>query len=690
MTAQRSQLAAILIPVFIVLGIAASGAALHGFSGQALPFSFNTCGSSTTVGSNIALGCLVTIDSAPNYRLTGNDKRTLTNGKFTIPQGPNETKSPLWTQKEAVGWFGKTQVDIIIDLQKVHPIDGFGVHSAAGAADVRYPAKIDFYVRTSESDPWQLVSSNTEATGGVQQYNEKTISMRGLKSGGRYVKLSITADGSYIFTDEVQIFRGSATTVQIPNSAQGPCQSGATFKIGSCLNSLIEQNANGNPLQITIGSGSYTLSEAVLFFERSNISIAGSRDAENRNTTTITVDSALSPIRDIDVMQYFTFNIVNSSNISFSNLNLNGNYLELNKQLSGQRGITACATAGKTISNIAIRGVTMSDFHGFNALFGNTIEEKNWNIFMNKDAPLLIAQNKLSAGENRLYTFASNLLTTKDRLCSGAVSLVTFEGNTIIMRSVGFYIAPYSAELTSGIQLDTPRYDQPGPNDWRKVMDSVSSKFFGYVIRNNRFTVVSDLTNTGANALHSGIKMQNAMGAIVDNNIFDQTVPGVMNRRTFAQGAAINIASGMTNVLISKNTINFTTNLDYPAHGITVPAYFDVHPMYGIGMQKIFGGARNIFLLRNKLNNTSVRVYDCCSTGSGAGVFCTDSDSAAADSTQLPEVTLAGNTSDSGKKDADLIWLVSVKEKSRIDKNPSAFQCRTKVNIKILNTSFTR
>jgi hypothetical protein len=443
-----------------------------------------------------------------------------------------------------------------------------------------------------------------------------------------------------------------------------------------------------------IGSGSYTLSETVLFFERSNISIAGSVDAQGRNTTAITVDSALSPARDSkDILQYFTFNIVNSSNISFSNLNLNGNYFEPTKQLSGQRGITACATAGKTISNIGIRGVTMRDFHGWNALFGNTLEKQTMDKFINIHAPVMIQQGKIPAGEQRLYTFMKNLPEEKQRLCSGVVSFVAFENNTIVMRSVGFYIAPLSAELTGTIQLDPPNYQQQGPNDWRNVMDSVSSKFNGYLIRNNRFSAVSDLSTTGANALHSAIKMQNAMGALIDNNIFDQTIPGVMNSRTFAQGGVINIASGMTNVLVSQNTINMPANMPYGAHGITVPAYFDMHPTYGIGTQHIFGGARNIFLFNNKLNNTSVRVYDCCGVPNVAGVYCSDMDNAAtapADTAQIPELTMRGNFSDNGKKDADLIWLVSVKEKSRIDQNPSAFQCRSKVNIKILNNPFTR
>ncbi len=681
--------------MLLFIAVVISTAIFRGhFSGQVSNFRLAGCGTMTTAGANIALNCPVTSETTPNYRLTGNKVSTLTNGVITAPPAFNAKPTPLWTQRDAVGWFASPETSIIIDLQKVQPIDGFGVHTAAGSADVRYPTKIDLYVRTSESDPWQFIASTTgNADGDPQQYNEKTISMRGLKSGGRYVKLTISANGNYIFTDEVQIFRGNTTTVQVPNSSPGPCLSGSSFALGTCLNALIEQNAHGNPLQIIIGSGSYTLSESVLIFERSNISISGSRDAQGRNTTTITVNGALSPLRDsTDVLQYFTFNIVNSSNINFSNLNLNGNYIEATKQLSGQRGITACATAGKTISNIGIRGVTMRDFHGWNALFGNTLEKQNMDKFINIHAPVMIEQGRIPAGEQRLYTFMANLTdeNEKQRLCSGTVNLVAFENNTIIMRSVGFYIAPLSSELTGDIQLDPPNYRAPSANDWRAVMDLVSSKFFGFVVRNNRFTVVSDLTNTGANALHSGIKMQNAMGAFIDGNTFDQTVPGIMNRRTFAQGSAINIASGMTNVLVSNNTINFPTNMDYPAHGITIPAYFDTHPIYGIGLQRIFGGARNIFLLNNKLNNTSVRVYDCCGDVATAGVYCTDADSAAGDAKQVPELTMMGNVSDSGKKDADLLWLVSVKERARIDQNPTAFQCRTKVNIKILNNPFIR
>lgn len=85
------------------------------------------------------------------------------------------------------------------------------------------------------------------------------------------------------------------------------------------------------------------------------------------------------------------------------------------------------------------------------------------------------------------------------------------------------------------------------------------------------------------------------------------------------------------------------------------------------------------------MNNAYARIFDCCSEVPLTGVYCTDADAAAADPTQAPEILMQGNYSDSGMRDADLVWLVSVKNKAWVDetnkKNPGTLQCRTKVGI---------
>ncbi len=684
-----------LLPLVIgvlAVGITAVSVAVvqRGLLGQVAPPRVweNFCGFNTAFGSNIARGCTVKSDLAPNYTLAGNDFKSVTDGAYAPPKiDATGRPVPLWVKKEAMGWLGKPlSVPLIIDLGKVQPIEGFSIHMAAGVADVYYPSQIQLYTRNLETDAWQPVTAVSPAELSALppngQYSEQTFTTRGLQASGRFVKLVVVANGNYVFTDEVEIFRGDPAVARVPNMMPGLCRSGAAFQLGACLNSLIEATGNTKPLKIIIGSGSYSLAESVLLFERSNIQITGTTDAQNKNLTTVTLDSSLAVRQASDVMQFFTFNIVNSSNIAISNLNLNnGDY----KILTGQRGVTACATAGKTISNITMRNVTMRDFSSFNTLFGNTLESKNTDKFVDIQAPLLATQGRLPAGEGRLYTFFKSLTNKLDRDCSGAINTVIFDNNTIYMRNVGFYVAPYSTVLTSNIVLDPPNYRNPGVNDWRNVMDRVSATYFGFIVQNNRFLAVSELTTSGSDILASAIKTQNAKGIIIQNNVFDSTTPGVLGSRTYAGGAAINLASGSSYAVVTGNTINLPANHPYKAHGIAVPAYFQTHIWYGIGAQRIFGGTRGIVIMNNKMNNAYARIFDCCSEVPLTGVYCTDADAAAADPTQAPEILMQGNYSDSGMRDADLVWLVSVKNKAWVDetnkKNPGTLQCRTKVGI---------
>lgn len=698
MSHSTSRVLALTAGAFIVIVTAISVAAFQrGLLGQLAPgFWHNFCGANIVVGSNIARGCAVKSDLQPNYVLTGKDFKSLSDGMHAPKKIDATGKAvPLWTQKEALGWLAKPlSVPLIIDLGRVQPIEGFSIHMAAGVADVQYPSQIQLYTRNADADAWQLVasvnSSEISTLPPYGQYSEYTIASRDLQASGRFVKLVVVANGNYIFTDEVEIFRGDPNVVRVPNIMPGLCRAGATFQLGACLNSLIEATQNAKPLKIIIGSGSYSLAESVLLFDRSNIHITGTTDLQNRNLTTVTLDSSLKARQASNVMQYFTFNIVNSGNISISNLNLNGGNYNI---LSAQRGITACATANKTLSNIAIRNVTMRDFSGFNTLFGNTLEQKNTDIFVDKQALTLAAQGLLTAGEGRLYAFFKGLTNKADRDCSGAINTVTFDGNTVYMRNVGFYVAPYSTVLTSDIALDPPNYKKPGVNDWRRVMDKVSAAYFGFVVRNNRFMAVSELTATGSEILASAIKTQNAKGIIIQNNVFDSTVPGVLGGRTYAQGAVINLASGSSYAVVTGNTINLPTNYAHQAHGIAIPAYFQTHAWYGVGTQRIFGGVRGVVILNNKMNNTFARVFDCCSETAITSAYCTDADAAAADPTQSPEIFMRGNYSDSGLRDADLVWLVSVKNKAWVDdtnaKNPGSLQCRARVGI-TFGTNFTR
>jgi len=155
---------------------------------------------------NIAKGKTYTFNTEPNYALCSDpdDSVQLTDGIYT--------SGYFWTQKTTVGWQSKRPVVITIDLSRIEPIRGVAYNTAAGVADVTWPASVHILVSDDGTNYFavgELISlSNKRHAPPAKGYAVHRYWIDSLRSHGRYVQLIIDPGGPYCFVDEIEIYRG--------------------------------------------------------------------------------------------------------------------------------------------------------------------------------------------------------------------------------------------------------------------------------------------------------------------------------------------------------------------------------------------------------------------------------------------------------------------------------------------------
>ena len=179
--------------VCLILGMAAlSGTILH--AGE--------------VGQNMALGRPYRLFPAPNYPhcTDPGDTVQLTDGQTTDRY--------FWTQIGTVGWQNVHYASITVDLGRVEPIGGVSMTTAAGTANVTWPMAVQILVSDDGQQFYNvgdLVALDHEVNGPWPEgYAIRRLSTDRLEARGRYVKFVLIPlpGGPYLFTDEVEVFRG--------------------------------------------------------------------------------------------------------------------------------------------------------------------------------------------------------------------------------------------------------------------------------------------------------------------------------------------------------------------------------------------------------------------------------------------------------------------------------------------------
>lgn len=161
---------------------------------------------------NIAKGCPVSVNPNPNYKNTGNTPACLTDGVYT--------KGIMWNQKGAIAWTDAPIVNITIDLQKVQPISGISFGTAGGADAVLWPGSLLVWT-SDDSKEWRyagdlMTLSEKNGIPAGEVYSHHRFATHDLKAKGRYVRIGAITANSFVFCDEIEVYKGSEGFLSSP------------------------------------------------------------------------------------------------------------------------------------------------------------------------------------------------------------------------------------------------------------------------------------------------------------------------------------------------------------------------------------------------------------------------------------------------------------------------------------------
>ncbi len=167
---------------------------------------------------NLALNRPYTMSRKASYKRSQDkgDAVQLTDGKFTAGH--------FWTQKSTVGWSKNPIVEVVVDLGKVQPIQGFMYSCAANPpANVPFPDSISIFT-SLDNKLWyytgDLMAKSGKEVGKPMQdkYNLYRAASMNMPTKGRYVCFQIRQDPSkrYMFADEIMVFKGDDKLLDAP------------------------------------------------------------------------------------------------------------------------------------------------------------------------------------------------------------------------------------------------------------------------------------------------------------------------------------------------------------------------------------------------------------------------------------------------------------------------------------------
>ena len=185
---------------------------------------------------NVALGKPYTLEPSPNYAhcTDPGDATQLTDGQYTVDY--------FWTQKSTVGWSGVEPVIITIDLGQVQSIGGASFSTAAGVAGVEWPRAISVLVSDdgrSYFDAGDLVAlSNSTKPPPLEGYAVHRFVSDQLKAHGRFVKFLVVPSVAYCFVDEIEVFKGDPSWMNLARSGEPITDAKTHFRATAALRSV--------------------------------------------------------------------------------------------------------------------------------------------------------------------------------------------------------------------------------------------------------------------------------------------------------------------------------------------------------------------------------------------------------------------------------------------------------------------
>ena len=170
--------------------------------------------------SNLAAG------KAVQFALEPNDGDVKDDGDATqLTDGVLSSSEPIWYDRQErlpVGWTGPTPIEFQVDLGEISPVRGVALRVGAGKNGVAWPKEVKVYVSDDgqKFSPLVDLMKATPNPPAPDAYSTMWLEANDLKTHGRYVKLVVqpqdSGNGTYFYTDELEIYRGEDAWVSLP------------------------------------------------------------------------------------------------------------------------------------------------------------------------------------------------------------------------------------------------------------------------------------------------------------------------------------------------------------------------------------------------------------------------------------------------------------------------------------------
>ncbi|MCW3464666.1 glycoside hydrolase domain-containing protein [Chitinophaga nivalis] len=196
---------------------------------------------SPTRAQRAVTGLDIKVTPDPNYSLTKDQSKlsSLTDGKYTT--GPS-----FWKDPGTLGWQNADKITFNIALDRSLPVAQINLNTVTGQkAQVNLPLNVLAFVSNNQQD-WQFVGDLMEQQPVKNDYYRITpVSLKNIGQSARYIKLVVVPDGSYFFTDEIQVLTGQGSANRAAASGKQYTEASLPAMVKSSREAAINKRFSG-------------------------------------------------------------------------------------------------------------------------------------------------------------------------------------------------------------------------------------------------------------------------------------------------------------------------------------------------------------------------------------------------------------------------------------------------------------
>ncbi|WP_142688529.1 glycoside hydrolase domain-containing protein [Chitinophaga polysaccharea] len=164
------------------------------------------------IARQVISGWQCKVTPAPNYSLTKDQSQiaSLSDGKYT-------TGNSFWKDPGTLGWQNTGRITFDITLPQALPVTGINLNTVTGQkAQVTLPMSILAFV-SNDQQSWSFAGDMmAQSSARDEYYRIVPLTLRNIGITGKYIRLVVVPNGSYFFTDEIQVLTGKQTAAKKP------------------------------------------------------------------------------------------------------------------------------------------------------------------------------------------------------------------------------------------------------------------------------------------------------------------------------------------------------------------------------------------------------------------------------------------------------------------------------------------